>query len=223
MRPVFRPGYTSHDLLFDKQDMHEPTVVGIARYYASIERKNNGGMFKSLDHDIEGAAAEFTFSFFSGLEWHKEVNRFQKPDVGIWEVRNRWSHKKLLRLYLKDIEDQPYVLVTGKMPLMRIVGWIWGWEAKQGKYWGQIEPEREPMFYIPHSDLTPFNWNDFRTGGTRACGNRPFSVEAGGIHARGTIQLSVQAARDADDQSSFAGPHDPSRPGNNLAGFHACV
>lgn len=187
MSPVWRPGLLTRDILFDKRDKQIATEVGVARFDASGHLKNNGGMFKSLEHDLQAAAAEYAFAFFSGLEWHTEVNRFEKPDVGIWEVRNRWSHKKLLRIYPKDIEDQPYVLVTGKMPLMRIVGWIWGREAKQDKYWGQIEPEREPMFYIPHADLTPFDWNDFRTGGTRTCGNRPFSVGAGGAHACGTV------------------------------------
>lgn len=100
---------------------------------------------------IEGGIAEFVVAKALNLHWSgKGVMR--GPDVGNYQVRSTRYKTGRLLVNPKDDDDSVFILVIGIPPDFKVRGWMFGYEAKQEKYWN-TEDTREGAFLVPQSDL----------------------------------------------------------------------
>lgn len=205
MRPIFSEDPSLGCLIeMDAIDRNIAICVARDRRVESFKsgRRDQAGMNGKGTHgwmcEITGACTECVAAFFLGIPWSRSVNTFKKmPDVGGFEVRGSRIANSPLKIYPKDKLWRKFMLVTGSMFHFRVVGWIEGQDGAIQEHWGIRDPRRPPLWCVPQSKLIPFTWNDFRTGGTRANGNRPPFAESGGTCASEPISLSVSAARHA--------------------------
>lgn len=101
---------------------------------------------------IDGAMAEALVAKHTGKYWHAVSANFKDmPDAGDLEVRHTRYANGAILLHETDKDDRKYVLVAGLWPNMRIVGWIWGRDAKQQKYWK--DGIDRPCFWVEQSEL----------------------------------------------------------------------
>lgn len=103
---------------------------------------------------IEGAAGELAFAKATNRYWPATVNNFHDPDLmnGV-QVRTRSSHSHDLIVREGDSDLHTFVLVTGRMPVYRVHGWIKGRDAKQLRFWNN-PGGHGPAFFIPQGHLT---------------------------------------------------------------------
>jgi hypothetical protein len=95
------------------------------------------GERKGWDRDIEGAAAELVVADYLGVYWPASVNADKAdPDVGD-RIQVRSSHRPDAQLIVRpgDRLDHIYVLVTGRIPDLRLIGWVQGEKCKQDSAW----------------------------------------------------------------------------------------
>jgi len=123
-------------------------------------RFNRPAGHHDLDTELQAAAAELWVAIYTGVDdqWEERGVRDSDgidvaPDIGV-----RWSKypNPHLIVHLDDPPDLRYVLVSNRLPDLRIRGWAWGHEAQDDKYWPGKVPGR-PGFWVPCSDLRPFN------------------------------------------------------------------
>ena len=60
-----------------------------------------------------------------------------------------------LLLHPRDLDDAPYVLMTGGGGAYQVRGWIMGRDGKQEKYWGDRANQNRPAYWVPQSALNP--------------------------------------------------------------------
>lgn len=139
------------DLTWDEVEV--AALTGIRRNIRTIHegRHRGGGQTPAdgwTDH-IVGAIAELAVA--------KAFNRYPSRnscdidgDVGHLQVRStvRGDH---MPVQSYDNDDAPFVLVLGQPPHMRIVGWLYGHEAKRKEYWRT--DVRKPAYFVPPSAL----------------------------------------------------------------------
>lgn len=103
----------------------------------------------------EGAAGEMAFAKAVGLYWNGSVNTFKREgDVVGYEVRTRSRHNYELIIRPNDPDDRIYVLVTGRSPDFRVVGWIRGRDGKRPE-WLRTYGNRPAAHFVPHGALKP--------------------------------------------------------------------
>ena len=113
-----------------------------------------------IDVVTDGLGAELFVARWTGLEWNRGIRRL--PDVGTdVEVRNVRRGDGMLSLYEYDKGSRRYVLVVGKFPTYRLIGWLPGKEGMIERYWHPkgalvmgytLDVSRH---LIPQSDLRP--------------------------------------------------------------------
>jgi len=129
------------------------------RYEGSYEDKAVEG--KAIEYyERKSAIAEYA----SCLHYNKCPTLFRtdlpeglpdmRPDVNVRWAEKRWHR---LRVDKKDKPDMKYLLVTGVEPTFYIMGWLYGHEAKQEKYWETPPKVKKAAYFVPVSDLRPPN------------------------------------------------------------------
>ena len=103
------------------------------------------------DIDIEACGAEMAVAKYLGVYWH-DSGLPDSSDVGGF-VGVRWTKhpKGHLLVYDRDSDQLAYALVTGRCPNLSILGWMWGHEAKEERFWKT--DCREACFWVPCVDL----------------------------------------------------------------------
>lgn len=102
---------------------------------------------------IEGAAGELAFAKATNRYWGGSVNTFKVGgDVGDIQVRTRSRDDYELLVRDDDRDEDCFVLVIGRAPKFKIMGYLTGKDAKQSK-WRQTHGGREPAFFVPQSEL----------------------------------------------------------------------
>lgn len=101
---------------------------------------------------IEGALSECALAKFLGIYW-EGCGEINGVDVGEVDVRStRYDSGKLI-IHKSDASDRKYYLLTGKEGKYIVRGWIWGYEAKQDKYYKSMVEGRPPEYFVPQEDL----------------------------------------------------------------------
>lgn len=106
-----------------------------------------------VENDVRGAAAEYAVHIALRLPWKplKKTLHDNHRDVSGNEVRSTaWRHGCLL-VHDRDCDSAPFILVTGEMPSLRIVGWLYGRECKRPEFWRHDRPR--PAYFVPQSEL----------------------------------------------------------------------
>lgn len=103
-----------------------------------------------------GACGEMALCKAKNWFFSPTVNTFHgTPDVGDrWEVRATERQDGSLIIRDNDDEFRWYVLVVGEPPVMRIAGYIRGFEAKRDE-WLRDPHGHRPAWFVPQSALKP--------------------------------------------------------------------
>ena len=138
------------------QELYMVTQVGLMRKLVGrkrgLQHAHNYQGDDQWSMDIEAAASEAAVAKVLNLYWSPGGVR-ATADVGD-SVQVRWSNRKNARLILhkEDNATQPFVLVTGRVPHLVVVGWILGSEGQQDRYWTDPGTGR-PAYFVPQADL----------------------------------------------------------------------
>lgn len=100
---------------------------------------------------IDGALAECALAKFLGKYW-EGCGEINGVDVGDVDVRSTKYENGMLIIHKTDDPNRKYYLLTGSEGKYTVRGWLWGYEAKQNKYYTS-KSDRPPEYYVPQSDL----------------------------------------------------------------------
>jgi hypothetical protein len=111
---------------------------------------------------IEGAAAELVVAKALNIYWDsyaEDLGKIKADVGGVIEVRQTFREEGSLICQKKDHEqgkhDVPFVLVVGKIPTFRIVGWAHGWSVMVPEFWRKNI--RDPAWLMPQKHLRPIS------------------------------------------------------------------
>lgn len=129
---------------------------GLDRRMSAMEKgRNRYGQphTPTWDDEVESSIAEYAFSKYKGLPWTGLID-VSEPDCGDEDVRHTVHLKGYLAIYERNDEksERPLVLMDGRAPCYRIIGWAYIRDGKQAQYWN---PDRETYCY-PRWKLYPY-------------------------------------------------------------------
>lgn len=133
------------------------TEIAQKRNQSQREAGRPDGLVKgsSIDRDIEGALSELAVSKALGLPWSGkwlpipvwDKWKHEGNDVGKLEIRSTGLPTGRLILHPTDKDHSPYLLVLSHdKPTFKLVGWIFGIEAKSSRFWCKHVPR--PCYMI---------------------------------------------------------------------------
>lgn len=127
--------------------------VGAKHKYGSEQNTHNEAL------DIIGTRGELAVAKCLNLYWSGSVGNYKAIDVGgLIEVRAVDDPSKRLMIHEEDKDTPPFVLAVQIKPtLWRLVGWMYGWEAKNPKYWSDPSGKNRPAFFVETADLHPMS------------------------------------------------------------------
>lgn len=137
-------------------------IAGLQRQFRAIQRNakdNQGDITRDeFSTNIHGAIAEATVAKALGLYCNLASADRALADVGAnIEVRSSPNPKAKMPIRKKDRDDAKYYFVVGSYPDTKIVGWKYGRDCKQERYWvatdKQGNPLDRPYWAVPQSDL----------------------------------------------------------------------
>jgi hypothetical protein len=133
--------------------------VGVLRNLEAINRgrkHRHGFNGDAWAAHIEGAAAELAVSKYLDRYWIAVVPdpSLLPGDVGErTQVRCTARANGCLIVHEDDPDDHGFILVVGAMPRFKIVGWLFGREAKHPTFWR--EDTGRPAYFVPQTALKP--------------------------------------------------------------------
>jgi hypothetical protein len=142
------------------EEMMMVTVVaGMRRSESKLNNRKDSHGFNgdgAWDIEIEGCAAEMAYCKLRNQYWSGSVCSFKGADCGDnVQIRHTVRDNGSLIIREGDNDDHYYVLVTGRAPNLKVIGWIKGANAKKEEY--KKSPNgREPAFFIHQSNLSRF-------------------------------------------------------------------
>jgi hypothetical protein len=123
------------------------------------DRQPRYGAAGNWDDDIVGALAELVVA--------KALNLYPSfgpdpdtSDVGKYHVRATELDHGSLILHRDDPDDGAFLLVVGRPPRFRIVGWCYGHEGKIDAYWSDPTGKNRWAYFIPQGALRPGPFED---------------------------------------------------------------
>lgn len=150
----------SVEVRLDWDEMMRGCTAGsmrVVRHLMKNDLDHKWGMSTALafDNNCYGCLAELVVAKHLGVWWSGE-GLYEFSDVGQVEVR--YAHKRNFRLILHDddLDDRPYVLVTGEGAggSFWIDGWIMGRDGKHDEWWEDPGTSR-PAYFVPRDQLRP--------------------------------------------------------------------
>jgi hypothetical protein len=140
--------------------------VGTLRRMAAIElgRKSTNNCVvdnqRALAMDIMGARAEAAgYLALKPIKWHCYVDKDVRdlPDLGDFiDVKGIEREHHSLVVQSTGKPHWAYLLVDGsRHPDYSMVGWLWGSEVMQDRFWRDPAGDR-PAYFVPRAELRPF-------------------------------------------------------------------
>ena len=128
--------------------------VGVRRMLESLRKGSAqaNGCEDTWTPHIEGACGEMVVAKALNRYWSGSVNTYSQPDVAEYQVRTRSKPEYQLIVRPDDDDEAPFVLVRGRAPSYDIVGWLYGYEAKQS-IWLRTYGNRRPAYFVPDEAL----------------------------------------------------------------------
>lgn len=124
------------DVVLEAHEIRHAALIGVGRNLVAKRQRRRPLIPGSNTFlaDIAGAVAELVVAKALGVYWAPNVggNDHVRGDVGMFQVRS--SAQPFLVIRDRDLDEQPYVLVTGQPPDMSIRGWLYAREAKTSEY-----------------------------------------------------------------------------------------
>lgn len=134
-------------------------MIRISAMKASRNQRYNrdNGLAVIEGTEVNAVRAEMAVAKAYNMYWMGGVGNVGSVDVGgIIEVRSVSQANHNLILHPDDKDKFPYVLVDlSDCPNVNLIGWIWGSDGKQDKYWKDPSGKNRPAFFVPQADLNP--------------------------------------------------------------------
>ncbi len=92
----------------------------------------------------------------TGRYWSGSLGNLRADDVGEIQVRTTSRPENRLIIHEADQDEKYFVLVTGRAPQFRIVGWIMARDAKREEWW-QDPAGGRAAYFVPQSALRPIS------------------------------------------------------------------
>lgn len=129
-----------------RDEIWQSIVVAASRKLTSDRRRENGKQGRQTEHynevitwdqEIESAAAEIAVARWRNRYWWGGSFDLRGPGTDAGSAQVRWTQHDTGHLILYEADDSAdaFVLVTGRSPKKRIVGWTYGRDAKLDRYW----------------------------------------------------------------------------------------
>ena len=134
--------------------------VGVRRRLAAMK---NGREQKAMeeskykfDYDIQAAASEMVLAKHMNVWWHfLSTDPHNLPgDVGEYQVRHTEYESGRMIIQKNDPDKAKFILLTGSIPVFKIIGWAFGSEAKKQRFWETRHGV--PAFFMPQLELRDF-------------------------------------------------------------------
>ncbi len=138
------------------QEVANGALVGVQRRISS-KRKNLTDKLvhgSAWDVDIEGACGELAACKALGVYWNPSVDVYNVPDIPPdIDVKTTATGQFIVKPHY--IDSRRYLFVQGAAPTYKVVGWIFGCEAKRID-WHKTQREDYPAaYFVPQSALRP--------------------------------------------------------------------
>lgn len=146
------------EITLTKEEMQMAALVGVSRHWESSQRGHRAAhgldpALSTVSLHIDGAMGEIAVAKALGRYWTPGVNTFKEADLGKrLQVRTCPQHGGSLIVRTDDRDDHAFTLVTGSAPCLRVMGWLWGREAKRPE-WLKEHGGREPAWFVPAGEL----------------------------------------------------------------------
>lgn len=157
---------SSVTITLSTEDIAEADAAGTMRFMISKEMRlepgNNGPRddATSLEIDIQGARGEVAWrNYLAPVQWKRFLTADELrsgksfADLEDWiDVKTRQQSHHSLIVQHKNPVDWAYPLACAALhPHYQLIGWCWGHEAKQAKYWWDPKGDR-PAYFVPGYD-----------------------------------------------------------------------
>jgi len=144
-------------------DPHEAilvTNVALTRYASAMNNRQMKGLaaqnpWERICMDVEGAASEYAVAKLLRLPWSGNASKGVdiEPNIDVKSTK----HESGRLLVTPDAEDDwKFVLVTGAMPTYKVIGWMWGRDAKREEWLTVLDPRRPACYAVPQDKLKSF-------------------------------------------------------------------
>lgn len=143
---------TFREINLTPSEVWSAAVTGCLRQMDSLFRHRGGGHgIKTLgwSENIEGAAGEMAFAQARREYWSCPVGNFHGHDVRGFQVRTTPHRDGHLIVRPDDRDADLFVLVTGRIPRLRICGWMACRDAKVSEFWTVTNDGRPPAWFVP--------------------------------------------------------------------------
>jgi hypothetical protein len=149
-----------------KEDLDEIRAAATARQSTNRGAKNrDGAVMASYKADYIGAIGEKGLSLIMKKDWDGKHFTFEqwlawrKSGADVSGLEAKCTDHPRGRLWLRDEKtwhpDRPYVLLKAdRLPKVVAVGWAFGKEIYQPKYWEEGKYGK-PCYYLPNDKLHP--------------------------------------------------------------------
>lgn len=154
----------SNQVELEPYEVAQAFSVGMNRYLQSVLRNHQPAAGCEIDwnitmmRDIIGAAGELAFAKGTRQFWSGSVGTYKAGDVGETQIRTVDSPNKRLLVRDADTSEDRFVLVRlvekSRLPKFRLVGWVWGHEAKARGH-REAPNGRPACYFVPDEDLRP--------------------------------------------------------------------
>lgn len=132
-------------------ELSRAAFLGVQRQvhslFVSKQDKNSCLTGEDFSCRILEACGELALAKALGLYWRGALGEFTVPGIGPIKVRTTDSPGGSLVLHKTDPDEQPFVLVVGQNASFRIVGWIYGREGKNERFW-RTEDVQSPAYLV---------------------------------------------------------------------------
>jgi len=139
-----------------KTELLQGGICGIRRRTESVRQNLRGSKVadSGWGSDVEGALSEMAFCKATGVYWEPTVNTFKAPDVGdLIQIRGTSYQEGRLIVRSGDDGQHIFVLVTIYRDQFRVVGWMFGHEAKKSHYIHNPNSRGADCYMVPQNDL----------------------------------------------------------------------
>lgn len=136
-------------------EMRLAAMVGVEREIDALA--NNRRLTYGADpalvfaNHIIGAFGEYAVAKVLRSAWGSTMPDYQ-GDVGSVHIRTTAHPRGNLILHPADRAEDPHILVRGNLDSWELMGWCYGWEGQQERYWRDFGNNR-PAFFVPVSAL----------------------------------------------------------------------
>lgn len=146
-------------------EMQMAHVVALARQFTAMKKNLPRGSnwagpeyARDIGMNFIGAMSEMAVAKLLNRYWTGAAYAgiYDKPDIGGLQVRSTNNRDGKLLLHKKDSDSDVFIFVTAEPPLFKIIGWKYGWEAKQALFWVELQPGR-PCYAVAQSELMPMS------------------------------------------------------------------